>query len=155
MDNKKLTIEAVEKQNEKSKEILKINLSNGDYLNIRPFLSREDLENIIGSYGEFLIDKEVKDIVKKKEIMVFLQCFVILNNSDLIENTDITSNSDKLKYCTLLFNNPVIFDEIISKFDINSLELIVKKFSDIMKIAKKIEEVNSIRKNKNKDKKKK
>lgn len=150
MENKKLTIETISKENEKAKETVKITLSNGDYLNIRPVLSREDLENIISSYADFLTDKEVKEIVKKKELVVFLNCFVILNNSDLLENSSIVSNTDKLKYCTLLFNNPVIFNEIMEKFDISSIELIVKKFNEIMKIAKKIEEINSKRKNKNK-----
>lgn len=143
--DKKLTINGLEEEQAKFSFVKRIELSNGDYLNIRPYLSKEDINNIVTKYGEFLLDKEVKGHVKNNELLVFLQCFIILNNSDLLENSKIVSNVDKLKYCTLISNNIVLFDEIMNSFDSLSLDLIIKKFSEIIKIARKLEKTNGMK----------
>lgn len=157
MDTKKnkLTIETLKKEELKSKENKEITLSNGDYLNIKPVLDKDDVEKIINDYSSFLLDKDVKDVVLKKELFLYLQCFIILNNSDLLENLELNNNVDKLKFSKLILNNVVLFDEIINSFDIKSIELIVKKFSNILKMAKQLEKVNATKERKQNLKKKK
>lgn len=140
---KKLTIESLEKEQKKYNTIKKVELSNGDFLNIRPYLNKEDINNIISTYSSFLLDKDVKNNVKSNELLLFLQCFIILNNSDLLENSNIKTNVDKLKYCTLLTTNIVLFDEIMNSFDNLSLDLILKKFNEIIKIARNLEKQNA------------
>lgn len=147
MEKNKLSLDSLQKDNLKFESTIRVDLSNGDYLNIRPFISREDIESIINDYQGFLLDEDVRKYIKNNELFLYLQCFVILNNSDILEGLTLNDYTDKLKFTKLMSTNAVLFDEIMNSFDSKSLDLIIKKFSEIIEIAKEIEKIQ----NKNKE----
>lgn len=149
MEKNKLSLDSLQKDNLKFESTIRVDLSNGDYLNIRPFISREDIESIINDYQGFLLDEDVRKYIKNNELFLYLQCFVILNNSDILEGLTLNDYTDKLKFTKLMSTNAVLFDEIMNSFDSKSLDLIIKKFSEIIEIAKEIEKIQ----NKNKENK--
>lgn len=138
---KELTIEGIIENNKKYDEIKKITVMNDYYINVRPYVSNDDMNKIFSDFGEWIKDGNIKELITDKAIIKYFLCFVIKNQTDLLESINFKGDNVELfKIFEIILKCPAV-DEIISSIDKKDLSLLYLKFNDIIKVSEKINQI--------------
>lgn len=138
-NQKKLTIAKLQQDNARYSQIKKIKVIDGYYLNIRKYISNEDMTIIFEEFGNWVQDNNVMKLIGDKKVINYLLCFVIKQQSDLFENVKYTNNIELFNIFEVILNCPAI-DNITSAMDKNSLAIVYAKFSSILDASVKIDD---------------
>lgn len=145
MDNKKLNLEELIKVDKQLDMVKEINVMDGKYiLNVRPNISFDDIQKIIEMVGEFLKDKEIKEIIGDEPVIKYITCFVVKNQTDLFENLKgINTNKELLNVFNILVKTGCVND-VLNSLEKECLIKLYNSFDEILNAANQIKKVDNI-----------
>lgn len=126
-----------------------------DYtLKIHPLISANNMKNIFSDFGNWIQDKNVQQLLGDKPIGQYVMCFVVKHQTELFEQIGYEhTNVDLYNIFNILMNSYAL-EEIISHIDKKSIEMVLLRLNDVLKVAEQVAKVNDIKKNKGKKTKK-
>lgn len=161
----KLTIKQLQENNKKYELIKKITVLDSYFLNVKPYVSVDNMNRIISEFGFWIQDKKIQEILiekdraeeneafKNKQLIKYFICFVIKVQTDLFESMEFKgTNLELLDIFDILLNCNAV-DEIMIVIDKKDTTSLLEKFNSIINISKKVDEISKIKessKNENK-----
>ena len=124
-------------------------------LNIHPNISSSNMDKIFEDFGIWIQDKEIQELLGDKPVSRYLMGFIIVYQTDLLTMDEYKEHTSIMLYN--LFNmleDIYAIDEIINYINDESINKLLVRINEIVKVAKKIDaSLSKKRKEKNADSK--
>lgn len=144
-------IEESNKYNDKN-NTKQITVLDNYILNVHPLISANNMKNIFKDFGLWIQDEKVQKLMGDKPVSDYLMCFVIKHQTDLFTQMDNSNhtNADLYNIFSILMNTYAL-EQIVPHLDKKSVQEVLLRFGDIVKVSEQLAKVENIKKKNNKN----